>query len=275
MAGDGLERFPRDLPTEEWNGGINPYSMFSFWRGYCLIWLGRRSDGLKDLYHCCKLANEDGSLELVGYALVLAAEAHYYGNEAEDAKKCAHLCEENCSKLGDPANMVATKQLSSGYAHLAAGRAADAIAPARAALNLHGSTENEMTGWSSTLLAEALLASGEIASAVAAAEKAIILCERSQRMVFQAIAHLILARAILQLGSVNAQVEVAAALDKAEKLIECSGARSLSPPLLELRAEQAATLGNKVGCKQLLEQAVQGYQTIGAPRQAERLVATS
>ena len=85
----------------------------------------------------------------------MTAEAHYQGNDAEEAIKSARQCEDNCSRLDEPANMVAVTQLAFGYAHLAAGHAVDAIAPARAALHLHGSTENEMTGWSATLLAAA------------------------------------------------------------------------------------------------------------------------
>jgi hypothetical protein len=211
------------------------------------------------------------SLELVGYALLFTAEAHYHGNDAEEAIKSARQCEENCSRLDEPANMVAVTQLAFGYAHLAAGHAVDAIAPARAALHLHGSAENEMTGWSATLLAAALLATGDLAAAAAAAKEAILLCERSQRAVFEAIAHGILARAMLRRDGVKARVEVAAALDKAETLIERTGAHSLSPAACEWRAELAATLGDKVVSEQLLRQAIQGYEAIGAPRQAKRL----
>ncbi len=270
-ADDGLAKFPRDIPPEEWTGGTNPYFMFSLWRGYCLIWMGRRLAGLKELDRCRRLAKEDGTLELVGYALLLTAEAHYHGNDAEEAFKSARQCEDNCSRLDEPANMVAATQLAFGYAHLAAGHAVDAIAPARAALHLHGSAENEMTGWSATLLAAALLATGDIAAAAAAAKEAILLCERSQRAVFEAIAHGILARAMLRRDGVKARVEVAAALDKAEMLIERTGAHSLSPAVCEWRAELAATLGDKVVSEQLLRQAIQGYEAIGAPRQAKRL----
>jgi adenylate cyclase len=270
-ADDGLARFPRDLPPEEWTSGIDPNSMFSLWRGYCLIWMGRSLEGLKELDRCLCLAREDGTLELVGYALLFTAEAHYHGNDAEEAIKSARQCEDNCNRLGEPANMVATMQLAFGYAHLAAGHAVDAIAPARAALHLHGSAENEMTGWSATLLAAALLASGDIAAAAAAAKEAILLCERSQRAVFEAIGHGILARAMLRRDGVKAGVEVAVALDKAEMLIERTGAHSLSPAVCEWRAELAATLGDKVVSEQLLRQAIQGYEAIGAPRQAKRL----
>ena len=270
-ADDGLARFPRDLPPEEWTSGIDPNSMFSLWRGYCLIWMGRRLEGLKELDRCLCLAREDGTLELVGYALLFTAEAHYHGNDAGEAIKSARQCEDNCSRLDEPANMVAVTQLAFGYAHLAAGHAVDAIAPARAALHLHGSTENEMTGWSATLLAAALLATGDFAAAAAAAKEAILLCERSHRAVHEAFAHGILAHAMLRRDGVKARVEVAAALDKAEILIERTGAHSLSPALCEWRAELAATLGDKVLSVQLLRQAIQGYEAIGAPRQAKRL----
>jgi hypothetical protein len=164
--------------------------------------------------------------------------------------------------------MVAVTQLACGYAHLVAGRAADAIAPARAALNLHGNVENEMTGWSATLLAEALLAAGDLSAAEVAAEEAIALCRRSQRAFFEAVAHGVLARAQLRRDGPAA---CKAALAGAAELIERTGARSLAVALLEWRAELAASLGDEADSEQLLRQAERGYEEIGAPKHVQRL----
>jgi adenylate cyclase len=270
-ANDGLARFPRDIPPEEWIGGLNPYSMFTLCRGYCLSWMGRRPDGFKEFERCCRLAKEDGTLEYVGYAMTMAAEANWYGNDAEEAQKNAMQCEEICNRLHRPANMVAASQLAFGYASLAAGEAVDAIAPARAALNLHGTEENEMTGWSANLLANALFATGDYDAAVVAAIEAIRLCKRSQRALHEAIAHGILARATLRRDGVNSRAEVAATLDRAETLIEFTGAQALSPALSEWRAELAATSGDTAASEKLLHQAAEGYEAIGAPRKAKQL----
>jgi hypothetical protein len=169
--------------------------------------------------------------------------------------------------------MIAVTQLCFGYAHLAAGRAADAIASARAALHLHGRVENELTGWSATLLAEALLAAGDLSGAEAAAAEAIALCRRSQRNVYEAVAHGILARTRLRRDGVAGRAEVEAALDNAAQRIERTGARTLAPFLLEWRAELAAALGDAVTRERLLQQAELVYEEIGAPKHAQRLAA--
>ncbi|RLA53213.1 MAG: guanylate cyclase [Gammaproteobacteria bacterium] len=269
VADDGLAKFPRDIPPEEWISGINPYSMFLIWRGYCLCIMGQMPEGLEELGHCLRLSKEDGTSEMAGYALLLAAEAHCRANDAEQALACAHQLKAISGSMDEPANLVALTQLAFGYAHLAAGHPVDAIAPARDALHLHGHVENEMTGWSATLLAEALLATGDL-TAAAAAEEAIKLCRRSQRKVYEAVAQGILARALLRQ---NETAACEAALAAASELIERTGARSLGIALLEWRAELAASLGDEAVSEQLLYQAEQGYAEIGAPKQAQRLAA--
>ena len=65
--------------------------------------------------------------------------------------------------------------------------------------------------------------------------------------------------------------EAEAALASAAALIERCGARTLVPALCEWRAELAAVLGDDVTRVQLLRQAQQGYDEIGAPGHATRL----
>ena len=233
--------------------------------------MGNVPEGLKELDRCQHLAMEDGTSEMLGYALMLAAEAHYRAHDAEQALACAYQVEEVSRDLGEPANLVALTQLAFGYARLAAGRAVDAIEPARAALYLHGHIENEMTGWSSTLLAEALLSAGDLYAAEVAAEEAIKLCRSSQRTVFVAIAQGILARVLLRRGGLAARAAVESALNNAAQLIDQTGASSLAIVLLEWRAELARAVGDDDDSEALLNQAEQGYKKIGSHRQAQRL----
>ena len=62
-----------------------------------------------------------------------------------------------------------------------------------------------------------------------------------------------------------------AALAEAAALIEQTGATSLAPALCEWRAELAAVLGDDAARADLLCQAQEGYEAIGAPRHAARL----
>ena len=61
------------------------------------------------------------------------------------------------------------------------------------------------------------------------------------------------------------------ALATAAELIERTCSKSLAPHLLEWRAEHAAVLGDETARKSLLNQAIEEYDSIGAPLQAERL----
>jgi adenylate cyclase len=152
-AEEGLARFPRHLPSEEWLAGINPYSAFLFWRATCLTWAGSLREGLEELGRC--LAEEDGTPEVAGYALFTTAEAYYHVHDADRAIASARQVEEISRTLGEPAGLVAYAQLAFSFAHLAAGRAADAIDSARAALDLFKGVDKASAGLSTTLLAEA------------------------------------------------------------------------------------------------------------------------
>ena len=153
-------------------------------------------------------------------------------------------------------------------AYLAAGRPLDAIHAARAALESFGRVDRADAGMAATLLAEALLAAGELRAAVTACEQAIALCQHSLRANYEALAHGVMARALLRRDGVAARAAIETALDHAAALIESTGARSLAPALLEWRAELAAGLGDDVTNDQLLRQAEQGYEAIGAPKHA-------
>ena len=205
------------------------------------------------------------------YALSWAAEAYYYAHDAERALASARQAEEISRSLGEPPVLVGAAQLAFGYAHLSAGRAADAIEPARASLDLHGRANKANAGMSAALLAEALLQTGDLSAAQCTAEESIALCRRSLRAVYEAAAYGVLARALLRRDGTAAREVVEAALENAAALVERTGAKTLAPSLCEWRAELAAVLGDDVTRAQLLQQAQHGYDEIGAPKHVERV----
>jgi hypothetical protein len=75
VAEEGLERFPRHLPVETWSIGVSPHSWYSIWRGFGLVWSGHLREGIEELGRCRRLAEEDGTLEMVGYAVSFSVEA--------------------------------------------------------------------------------------------------------------------------------------------------------------------------------------------------------
>jgi class 3 adenylate cyclase len=271
MADAALARFPRHLAQEEWIGGVNPYCVFSIWRGMCLAWMGRLAEGLEELVGARRLAEEDDTPEPAGYIFLRIAELAYLSGDANQAAAGARQLEEIARKLGEPLNMAALTPVAFTYAHLAAGRPADAIGPARSALALLGRVERVFAGDAAAWLAETLLASGDAEAAEDAARQAIEICRRSLRAHLEAVAHGVLARALLRRLGVSARDAAEASLAEAAALIDRTGAATLAPALCEWRAELAEVLGDVPARERLLREAERGYAAIGAPRKAERI----
>ena len=255
LAEEGLARFPRQ-------------PAFSLYRGSCLAVMGRLREGLEELGRCRGLAEKHSTPELAGYALFYAAEAYYYAHDADRALASARQVEEISRRLGEPPAMVTLTQVAFGYAHLAA----DTIEPARTALDLQR-VEGGTTRARPKLLAEALLQAGDLSAAQSAAAEAIAVRPPSLGGVYEAEAHGVLARALLRRDGAAARDAVEAALASAAELIERTGARTLAPALYEWRAELAAVLGDDVTRDQLVRQAEQLYEEIGAPLHAARIAA--
>jgi adenylate cyclase len=270
-ADEVLLCIPRHVPAAHKVVGIHPHPVVVFWRGYCLYWMGRLEEGLDALAIARRMSDDDGTPEMAAYSLTFIADACRLAHDVDGVLASAHQVEEISRRLGEPPVLVALAQLTYGYAHLAAGRPADAIEPARAALHLHGLANKENAGLSAALLAEALLQAGDLAAAQSAAEQAIALCRRSLRGNYEAEAHGVLARALLRRDGPAARDAAEAALANAAALVERTGAKTLAPALCEWRAELAGVLGDEATRVQLLRQAQQGYAEIGATGHAARL----
>jgi tetratricopeptide (TPR) repeat protein len=233
--------------------------------------MGRMEEGFEEFGRCRRICEEDGTPEMLGYVAFWAGEAHYFAHDVDRALANARQLEEICRNLGEPPALVGLMHANHGYAHLAAGRAEDAVASARAALEIHGRVEKGHAGMSSTLLAEALLQTGDLAAAEAEANRAIATCRLSLRGNLEAVAHGVLARARLRQGGRAVRGAAEASLGDAAALIELTGAAMLAPALCKWRAEVATVLGDDAASKAFLREAQQGYANIGAPRHAERI----
>ena len=246
VAEDGLSRFPVRSPTADWLFGINPYTFISMWRGLALLWLGRMDEGHAQCRQALANARDDDAPESVIYALACRAEICCRAGDAAQARADAEEAGDSSRRHGEPPTMVAVMQICLCCAALAANRASDAIAAARTALDIHTRLDKAWAPRSATLLAEALLAAGDL-GAQQAAEHAIALSQFSISANYEAIAQGVLARALLRRDGVAACSAAEAALDHAATLIERIGARSLAPALLEWRAELAAVVDDEIG----------------------------
>ena len=251
--------------------GLNPYDVVTFWRGAVLTWVGKLPYGLEELDRGVDLAYENGTPEVAGYNIMFAAEGCFRLGDAERTWKRASQLEDISRRLGEPINMVSHASRSFAYAHLAARRAQEAVAAARTAAELNLRAEQHYAGHSATVLAQALLQSGDHSAACTAAEDAISLCRHSLRTFYEAEAHGVHALALLRRDGAQARDVAEAALNSAAELIERCGGRTLSPSLSEWRAELAQVLGDETARRRLLQEAQLGFSDIGAPLQAERI----
>jgi adenylate cyclase len=269
-AEEGIARCPRQIPADEWGSSFHPLAIMTFFVGFSLGWMGRLPEAIEAFVRHRRLCEEDGTPEFIGYNQLYSGEAHYRALEPERALASARLVEELSERLGTP-SLAAYSPLTYAFAHLAAGRAADAIEGARASLERLRRIERFQAGMAAELLAEAWLEAGDPAAAKAAAEEAIELCRRSDRGQYEAAAHGVLARALLRGDGATTREAAEAELDEAAELIERTGARLLSPALCEWRAELADVVGDTARRDALLREAQQGYETVGAPNHAKRL----
>lgn len=271
IADAEIARIPRHLPREEWLWGFNHYTLIRIIRAFGLTWTGSLKEALEELGHVLRLAEEDQTPEMAGYAFFYTAEAHHQAGDAEAALACARQVEMISRARPEHLGLLAHAQFAFGYAHLADGRAAAAVESAREALDLFRVVDKPYAGKAASVVADALLQAGDLPAAAPAAGEAIALCRRSLRAVYEAVAHGVMARVLLRRNGAAARDAVEAEFAEVAALIERTGAKTLAPALCEWRAELAEVLGDAPRRADLLGAAQRGYAEIGAPLQVERV----
>lgn len=242
-------------------GSLNTAASLDQFEGFCWVWTGRLADGLAAYDLCIRQADVAG--ELAVFARCHAVEAHCHRRDPQQAQERARQAQAISVQLGEPPMLAARVHQANGHAHLAAGRVADAVSAARAALAIHRRVDQTSAGPSAGLLAEALLAAGDNPGALAAASEAIALCQRSLRANYEAIAWGVQARALLRVSGAQALPAAADALDAADALVTRTGALLLAPALASWRAEWCAAQGDAAAQQHWLQQAARGRAQMG------------
>ena len=256
-------------PAGKGIGSLNSAASLDQFQGYCWAWTGRLPEALEAYEKGMRQADPVG--ELAVFARCHSTEAHYHAHDPQAAMERARQAEQISHKLGEPPMIAARVHQAFGYAHLAAGRAADAVTAARAALAIHRRVDQTSAGPSAALLAEALLAAGEFDAAQAAATEAITSCQYSLRANYEAIAQGVLARALLRRDGAAARDVAQTALDAAAALVERTGARLLAPALARWRAEFCTVLGDEGGRQHWVGEAARGNAEMGARNTVARV----
>jgi tetratricopeptide (TPR) repeat protein len=163
-------------------------------------------------------------------------------------------------------------RLQLGIAHLSRGRYEDAIERIDEAISIarKSGTGLEFEAWALAFRSAARLGAGDAAAAREDGERAVAAAEARKTRGFGLWAELALARACLADPGADADA-AARALDRAEALVEETGARGLAPQILEVRARLAGRCSDAAGAERQLREAHRLYREIGAAGHAERL----
>jgi tetratricopeptide (TPR) repeat protein len=240
-------------------------------RAAALTHLGRFEEAWSQLRKAERAAEESRELEVMGWVKNYWVQLAYACGGGELLEH-ARLALEIAEKLDNDASRVVAHQ-NLGLAHLLDGQASAARDALRqsAAIARERRTLRSSLAWVLAELAEAHVALGERAEAVAAAREAIEIASAGGCRYYEADAQLALARALLAPEGALPRAEIEAALARAEQLVESVAARALSPRILELRGRLATAQRDAPVAGRLLRQALALYRQLGATGHAERL----
>jgi tetratricopeptide (TPR) repeat protein len=271
---DAAERVLAEVGADDSLGrgivGYSPRISALQLRAVGLTQLGRLVEGAAALREATHAAEAAGDVEVLSWNGQAWAWLGMVRGDREPVPATVRRSLELAERLDNEASrMIAHSGL--GIAHLTAGDAA----AAREALRKSASIARERGIVLDTLpsvlgqLAEAELALGERAAALAAAREATAFS--SDGGYAAAEAHLALARVLLADGDPVSAGEAEAALRRAEDAIERCGCRVFSPRVVELRGRLAAARGDAAASRRLLRDALALDREIGATGHAARL----
>jgi class 3 adenylate cyclase/tetratricopeptide (TPR) repeat protein len=252
--------------------GYSPRCGALYARAAAKLYLGRLAESWRESEEVARLAEESGEFEVLAWVLhisgLLAHATGIRGPVLEVGRRCLEIAE----KLDNDNNRV-LGYFTLGTAYLIEARFTEARDALRvgAAIVRDRRTVFMTLPWILAVLAEAHLALGEYAEALAAAQEGINRGRDGGCPYYEACAQIALAQISLTSEGDVPRAKIEAALDRAEKLVTSIDGRSLSPRILELRGRLAAVLGDTPAADQALREALDLYRTIGATGHAERL----
>src|SRR4029450_9496508 len=189
---DEAEALGRDRPELASESGLSPYGLLLVQRGNALVYLGHPADGARAMEQATELARERRDIGLLGFAPVCHVVACDLLGEAEQALVPARRAVEAAEAGRSPAPRAL------GHAYVANGRWAEAMeALTTVAAEFGDNVTPLVESDTAALLAEAQLGIGDVAGALATAERAIDVARRLHRPLAEIRARLARARALL------------------------------------------------------------------------------
>jgi class 3 adenylate cyclase len=239
-----------------------------------MVWteMGRLDAAADSMRECAKGLRESGSIVYQAYAEAVWAENRMLAGDTDGARSHARRAVELADKVGGSlARVYARDRLGSVLVHAGEWHAAEA--ELGLALDLARQARSWLLGEASILahLAEARLGAGDAEQAHRTALEAIQAGRRRQTPVWEAQAHLALARVLLVRFGANAQNEIESALGECGALVERTEARVYEPHIHEVRADRFRLLDDVGSRLAELREAHRLFTEMGATGHAERV----
>lgn len=252
-------------------GGRSPYITTLAIRASILSPMGHLAEAESVAEHALDLARTRGEREPTVVALVALCQVASSRGEAEQAMVHARHAFE-LSEQSDVLSRGGALQALGG-AHISSGSPETALATLEGAL---ATMREQATGLNAegqvlVLLAEADRARGELARGRAWAEEAIAVSRWRKTRVFEAEAHLALARVLLAAEGARDVGAIRDALAQAEALVGETGARVLQPFIHVERAALARLTRDEAARERELRAAQRLFTEMGAPIRAEQV----
>jgi adenylate cyclase len=255
---------------EHW--GFRVFVWANMMTGATKVLTGQLDIARARLEHAIELARQYGEVENEGWALMWLADLGFFAGDEDAGLAAGRRSVELAEKVGSPYSRVGA-YARQGVALLLDGQVHEGIASLEHALTLSRQcgTGLESEGQHLAWLAEAVLATGDVARARTLADEALAVADRIGAVLDGILARRTLARVrLVQDGAAAAQA-IAEALDGAERLVEQTGAVSYRPLLLLERAELARVTGDGAARLRALREAHRAFTAIGATGHAARL----
>jgi class 3 adenylate cyclase/tetratricopeptide (TPR) repeat protein len=268
---DVLERAGGD-PRAANRLGFSPYLWLLGQRAETLLFLGRLADAESDLRRLREGATEWHQVDLIDQARGVWVHLHWMRGDTDaalgEAREFASVAEARAS----PYSVVRAAESLGMAALLAgeAGKAVEAFERARAAAREHR-VGLEFEARTLAQLAEARLALGELAEARRIAQQAQVVGEKRGTRLFECEALLALASVLLREGSDDALERADAALGRAGRLVEWTGAAALEPFVCLERSDLARARGDAEREHAARVRARELFDTMGATPRAARV----
>ena len=262
-----IERIGEDYDLGRRVVGFSTLIWSTFFLGLVLTENGRIEEARATVDRALRLAREHDDIESLCWSHTQYALLDYASGEVRDGLEHARAGAEIAERIGSAfSRMIAYCVM--GFAHLARGEWAEAIAVEEEALRIMSASRTglQYEALSLAAVAEAQLRLGDLESARASAARGAEVAERAGTRRFEAQCRTILGCAL----SRSDPAEAGAQLDRALDLIGDDFV-SFVPRVSEARADLHETHGRATDRDGSLRDALEGYERIGAHGHARRV----